>query len=238
MSTTVTAEHKLRYGHSKQDRSGILWLRILVAIAIGGILAAAKHGVSDENAKLHTDAGSVIEELHDQVRQLRVEEWDENNNNRSRDFGCAAQGEASCRYTTGCDWKCEDINKCRCIDKAGESESMKRQLMRNLFTAMMISHGTPLIYGGDEWMRTQLGNNNAYSTLADNEFNWFDWGVWEASDERHRMHDFVRAAIKFRKDHAYALAPDEYGKGAPFSWKRQQKLRSSLSTPISSERLP
>jgi pullulanase/glycogen debranching enzyme len=41
---------------------------------------------------------------------------------------------------------------------------MKRQLMRNLFLAMMISHGTPIMLGGDEWMRTQLGNNNAYST--------------------------------------------------------------------------
>ena len=33
------------------------------------------------------------------------------------------------------------------------------------------------------------------------------------------MHDYVRQVIQFRKDHAYAFAPSEYGKAAPFSWK-------------------
>ena len=34
--------------------------------------------------------------------------------------------------------------------------------------------------GGDEWMRTQYGNNNAYSDWADNEWNWFRWGEWQS----------------------------------------------------------
>ena len=99
------------------------------------------------------------------------------------------------------------------------AEPIKRQLMRNLFAAMMISHGTPMLLGGDEWMRTQLGNNNAYPTRADNEFNWFDWGSWQPANEKQRMHDFVRKVIQLRKDHAYAFAPDDYGTGAPFAWK-------------------
>ncbi len=100
-----------------------------------------------------------------------------------------------------------------------DAEPMKRQVMRNFFLAMMVSHGTPLLYMGDEWLRTQLGNNNAYGTLADNPYNWMDWGVYEQNDERHRMHDFVKQVIRFRKDHAYALAPADYGANAPFSWK-------------------
>ncbi len=111
----------------------------------------------------------------------------------------------------------ESNNRSR--DWGQAAEPTKRQLMRNLFTAMMVSQGTPMLLGGDEWMRTQLGNNNAYSTSADNEFNWFDWGVWQANNERHRMHDFVRKVIRFRKEHAYAFSPDEYGKGAPMSFK-------------------
>jgi len=91
--------------------------------------------------------------------------------------------------------------------------------MRNMFLALMVSQGTPLIWSGDEWMRTQLGNNNAYSTGADNSYNWMDWGVWQASDERNRMHDFVKNVIAFRKAHQYAFAPDAYGAAAPFSWK-------------------
>jgi isoamylase len=99
------------------------------------------------------------------------------------------------------------------------NEDTKRQLMRNAFVATVLSHGTPMIYGGDEWLRTQLGNNNAYSDGADNPFNWFDWGTWQPTDFRHRMHDFVRQLIRFRKEHAYAFAPAGYDTGAPFAWK-------------------
>ncbi len=113
----------------------------------------------------------------------------------------------------------EQNNRSRDWGTGLAAEATKRQMMRNLFTATLIAHGTPMILGGDEWMRTQYGNNNAYSTGADNEWNWFRWGDWIASDDRHRMRDFVRDVIRFRKDHAYALAPKEYGGGAPFAWK-------------------
>jgi glycogen operon protein len=100
-----------------------------------------------------------------------------------------------------------------------DGESMKRQLMRNLFVALLTSHGSPMLLGGDEWMRTQLGNNNAYSSGADNAFNWFDWGTWEPTDFRNRMHDFVRQMIAFRKTHEYALSPSDYSSGAPLYWE-------------------
>ncbi|MSP16093.1 MAG: glycosyl hydrolase [Myxococcales bacterium] len=125
---------------------------------------------------------------------------------------CEAQLSPFCDIDSG-----ERNNRSR--DWGQEQEPFKRQLMRNAFVAMMISHGTPMLLGGDEWMRTQLGNNNAYSTGADSEFNWYDWGSWQAADERHRMHDFVRDINRFRRDHFYALAPPDYGAGAPFSWK-------------------
>jgi isoamylase len=117
-----------------------------------------------------------------------------------------------CEFDSG-----ESNNRSR--DWGQANEHVKRQQMRNLFVALMVSHGTPMLYGGDEWMRTQLGNNNAYTTRGDNEFNWFDWGTWEANDERHRMFDFVSQLTRFRKEHGDALAPAEWGKGAPFAWK-------------------
>jgi len=115
------------------------------------------------------------------------------NHNRSRDWGSDANGEA-----------------------------MKRQLMRNLFVALMIAHGTPMFYAGDEWMRTQFGNNNAYSTRSDNAANWLAWGVWGASEERARMHDFVREVIRFRKERFAKLSPTVYGEGAAFAWKNER----------------
>ncbi len=125
---------------------------------------------------------------------------------------------------------CDDPMSVWCDDESGEThnrshnwwdEGLKRQMMRNLFVAMMISHGTPMLLGGDEWMRTQMGNNNAYSTWADNEWNWFRWGEWQNTYavHRHRMFDFVRGMIQFRKTHLEQLAPKTYGGGAPFSWK-------------------
>ncbi len=98
-------------------------------------------------------------------------------------------------------------------------EALKRQQIRNFFVGLFISHGTPMMLGGDEWMRTQLGNNNAYSTNADNSFNWYDWGVWQPNLERTRMHDFVRKIIAFRKANLHAFAPSAYGESAPYSWR-------------------
>ena len=69
-------------------------------------------------------------------------------------------------------------------------------------------------------MRTQYGNNNAYSTWADNEWNWFRWGEWRnvTAPHRHRMHDFVRDLIAFRAERIDRLNPGEYG-AANISWK-------------------
>ncbi len=123
---------------------------------------------------------------------------------------------------------CEDLTSPFCDRESGENnnrsrnwgdEGMKRQLMRNMFVSLMVSHGTPLILGGDEWMRTQLGNNNAYSTKADNEFNWFDWGSWKPNAFRNRMKDFVSHMTRFRHEHRYAFAPSQYGESAPFVWR-------------------
>lgn len=110
----------------------------------------------------------------------------------------------------------EENNRSR--DWGVDAEGFKRQIMRNLYVGMMVSAGTPMILGGDEWLRTQYGNNNAYSTAADNEWNWFRWGEWQARDERWRMHDFVSHMIRFRLDHTYAFSPDTYGGGMPISW--------------------
>ncbi|MDE0881927.1 MAG: alpha-amylase family glycosyl hydrolase [Myxococcota bacterium] len=113
-------------------------------------------------------------------------------------------------------------NHNRSREWGAEAEVFKRQLMRNFFTAMMISHGTPMLLGGDEWMRTQLGNNNAYSSGADNSYNWFSWGLWQADDYRHRMHDFVRKLTRWRRAMRHAVSPSAYGQGAPFAWKSPQ----------------
>lgn len=49
---------------------------------------------------------------------------------------------------------------------------------RNLMASLMLSQGTPMLLAGDEFGRTQAGNNNAY--CQDNELTWLDWRVLSA----------------------------------------------------------
>ncbi len=137
-----------------------------------------------------------------------------------KENGCGPLNPSCCTQllTTYCnqvDGTDNNISK----DWGSANEDVKRALMRDLFAAILVSNGTPLLLGGDEWMRTQLGNNNAYSQLADNANNWFDWGSWEPSASRNRMHDFVKSLIQLRKQFAQALAPSGYGTGLAVSWE-------------------
>ena len=51
--------------------------------------------------------------------------------------------------------------------------ALRKQLMKNYACYLLFSSGTPMILGGDEFARSQRGNNNAY--CQDNEISWFDW---------------------------------------------------------------
>ena len=50
---------------------------------------------------------------------------------------------------------------------------LRRRQMRNLLATLLLSQGTPMLVAGDEFGRTQDGNNNAY--CQDNEISWLDW---------------------------------------------------------------
>ncbi|HET7399192.1 MAG TPA: glycogen debranching protein GlgX [Intrasporangium sp.] len=56
----------------------------------------------------------------------------------------------------------------------------RRRSMRNLLGTLLLSTGVPMLAGGDEFGRTQHGNNNAY--CQDNELSWYDWRLahWQA----------------------------------------------------------
>ena len=77
-----------------------------------------------------------------------------------------------------------------------------------------------MILGGDEWMRTQYGNNNSYTTWSDNEWNWHRWGEWQSasSPHRHRMNDFVTKLIALRKSKLALFSPMEFG-DVSIDWK-------------------
>jgi glycogen operon protein len=73
---------------------------------------------------------------------------------------------------------------------------LRRQDVRNAFALLLLSQGVPMLLAGDEVLRTQRGNNNAW--CQDNEISWFDWRLTETNSDMLR---FVREMIALRKRH-------------------------------------
>ncbi len=99
----------------------------------------------------------------------------ENNNDGSNDnnsWNCGAEGET---------------------EDAG-IVSLRKQLIKNYICCLLFSSGVPMILGGDEFMRTQQGNNNAY--CQDNEISWFDWDKVNKNSD---IFEFFKKTIAFTK---------------------------------------
>ncbi len=73
---------------------------------------------------------------------------------------------------------------------------IRTRQMKNFFATLMLSQGLPMMLGGDEMKRTQMGNNNAY--CQDNKISWYNWGLLKKNKE---LYDFVKKVIDIRKNH-------------------------------------
>ncbi|MBV8376760.1 MAG: glycogen debranching protein GlgX, partial [Verrucomicrobia bacterium] len=103
---------------------------------------------------------------------------DGNNNNIS--WNCGAEGPV----------KDEEVN------------ALRRRQQRNLLSTLFLSQGVPMLCGGDECGRTQLGNNNAY--CQDNEISWTHW-EWDRNAEQ--LHRFCARLIHLRNGHPIFRRP-------------------------------
>lgn len=74
--------------------------------------------------------------------------------------------------------------------------SSRLKQIRNMATILMLSQGTPMLLAGDEFGKTQKGNNNAW--CQDNEIFWIDWTLLE---ENQTLFKFWQKLIEFRKKH-------------------------------------
>ncbi|MBD3689910.1 glycogen debranching protein GlgX [Nanchangia anserum] len=115
------------------------------------------------------------------------ENRDGTNNNLSWNHG--VEGRAAGPYLTK-----DDVPQA--IEMLTELRPLRSRSLRNLFTMLMISAGTPMFVAGDEFGRTQFGNNNAY--CQDSEISWVDWDL---EDFQHDLHDCARMLIHLRRNH-------------------------------------
>ncbi|VXB92428.1 Glycogen operon protein GlgX homolog [Burkholderia sp. 8Y] len=75
-----------------------------------------------------------------------------------------------------------------------EIRTLRERQKRNLLATLLFSQGTPMVLAGDEFGRTQQGNNNAY--CQDNEISWLDWeGI---DDDGRALTEFVRKLTTLR----------------------------------------
>ena len=99
---------------------------------------------------------------------------------------------------------------------------LRNRQMRNLMTSLLLAQGTPMMLAGDEFARTQNGNNNAY--CQDNEISWVDWSLQQTNSI---LVEFTRRLTALR--HRYPMlrrsrylhtAPDDLGNVQDLTWLR------------------
>lgn len=94
----------------------------------------------------------------------------------------------------------EDHNRSNNYGTEGEADhpdikTIRDRQKRNLLTTLFLSQGIPMLVAGDEFGRTQKGNNNAY--CQDNEISWLDWNGLDAA-----LLDFTKKLIALRTENA------------------------------------
>jgi glycogen operon protein len=111
-----------------------------------------------------------------------------------------------------------------------EINALRERQKRNMLATLLLSQGTPMLLGGDEFGRTQRGNNNAY--CQDNEISWVDWNI---SAEGHALARFTARLIELRRSYP-VLRRSRFLTG---EWNEELETKDSIwLTPAGEEMKP
>jgi glycogen operon protein len=92
-------------------------------------------------------------------------------------------------FSWNCGWEGDD-------GVTAEIVALRKRQIKNYCCLLFLSNGTPMFSAGDEFMRTQAGNNNPYN--QDNATSWIDWTLLEKNSDIFRFFQYM---IGFRKTH-------------------------------------
>jgi isoamylase len=123
--------------------------------------------------------------VHDGFTLCDLVSYNERHNAANLDGGADGHGD-------NLSWNCGAEGP---TDDAAVNQLRKRQ-MRNLLATLFLSQGVPMLQAGDEFARTQRGNNNAY--CQDNEISWVDWHLRGANKD---LLQFVQLLAQLRRRH-------------------------------------
>ena len=104
-------------------------------------------------------------------------------------------------------------------------ESVRKRQIKNFLLTLLVSRGVPMLLGGDEFRRTQGGNNNAY--CQDNETSWIDWNNLEQHQEIYR---FAQGMIAFRLAHP-VLSKEQFYTDTEIHWFGPQGASPDWTVP-------
>jgi glycogen operon protein len=91
--------------------------------------------------------------------------------------------------------------------------AVREQQKRNFLATLLLSHGTPMVLAGDEFGRSQMGNNNGY--CQDSELSWVHWeNLPESADA---LRGFTQKIIALRHEHSI-LRRESWRDGMEVTW--------------------
>ncbi|HYT88135.1 MAG TPA: glycogen debranching protein GlgX [Gemmataceae bacterium] len=125
--------------------------------------------------------------LHDLVSYNQKHNWANGENNRDG-------WDDNLSYNGGQEGPTENVHV----------NALRQRQMKNYLTLLLISQGVPFILQGDEFGRTQQGNNNAY--CQDNELSWVDWSL---AQKHAGLLRFTKLMIALRKKY-FALSREQF----------------------------
>ncbi|MGH6989890.1 MAG: glycogen debranching protein GlgX, partial [Stellaceae bacterium] len=82
--------------------------------------------------------------------------------------------------------------------EAAATLAIRERQKRNMLATLFLSLGVPMLVAGDEFGRSQRGNNNAY--CQDNALGWVDWSLADG-DAGRALNRFVTEMLRLRRDH-------------------------------------
>lgn len=175
-----------------------------VEVVTPGQLASRLAGSSDlygdDGRKPWSSVNFVV--AHDGFTLRDLYAFNNKNNNQAWPFGPSDGGEDN-----NLSW-----------DQGGVAAE-QRKAARNGLAILMLSAGTPMITGGDEFLRSLNGNNNPYN--LDSSANWLSW-VWNSDQTTFRT--FAQRLIAFRKAHP-ALRPQNFYSSSDNNGNVMEQLR-------------
>jgi glycogen operon protein len=107
--------------------------------------------------------------------------------------------------------------------------ALRARQVRNLIATLLVSQGVPMLLAGDEFLRTQGGNNNAW--CQDNATSWVDWTLAERNAGFLR---FVRELIALRRRHPVLrrrtfMSPGGHGQPPDITWHGTEPCRPDFA---------